>query len=56
MSETAVTPVPIPSGSLPAGAPIWSSIDAADWAQARPAPWVRPVPALLITVVWVIVA
>ncbi|WP_067014297.1 hypothetical protein [Streptomyces dysideae] len=54
MSET---PVPIPSGSVPAGTPAWSSSDAAQWAQAGPASWARPmwsVPALLVTVVWAI--
>ncbi|WP_181387070.1 hypothetical protein [Streptomyces sp. Act143] len=54
MSET---PVPIPSGSVPAGAPAWSSADAAQWAQARSASWSRPswsVSALLITVVWAV--
>ncbi|MFB6989334.1 hypothetical protein [Streptomyces sp. NPDC056304] len=54
MSET---PVPIPSGSVPAGTPAWSSTDAAPWARACPASWARPmwsVLALLITVVWAI--
>ncbi|WNZ10171.1 hypothetical protein [Streptomyces sp. 11x1] len=54
MSET---PVPIPSGSVPAGTPAWSSTDAASWAQAGPAPWAQPmwsVSALLVSVVWAI--
>ncbi|MFE2419791.1 hypothetical protein [Streptomyces hokutonensis] len=48
-------PVPIPSGSVPAGASVWSTADAARWTRARAAPWARPVWsvwALLITVVW----
>ncbi|MFF4567205.1 hypothetical protein [Streptomyces sp. NPDC001435] len=49
------SPFPIPSGSVPAGTPIWSSDDAAQWTRARGAPWARPlwsIWALLITVVW----
>ncbi|MGW3102993.1 hypothetical protein [Streptomyces sp. NPDC001100] len=48
-------PVPIPSGSVPAGASVWSREDAARWSRARAAPWARPVWSvwsLLITVVW----
>ncbi|MEU2874815.1 hypothetical protein [Streptomyces sp. NPDC007070] len=49
------SPVPTLSGSVPHGAPVWSSTDAALWAQARPASWARPIwsiLALVITVVW----
>ena len=48
-------PAPIPSGSVPAGTPVWSGEDAARWSRARSAPWARPlwsIWALLITVVW----
>ncbi|MEU6379083.1 hypothetical protein [Streptomyces sp. NPDC046909] len=51
------TPVPIPSGSVPAGAPAWLSADAARWVRARPASWARPlwsVSALLLSVAWAI--
>ncbi|MHC3467435.1 hypothetical protein ACYF6T_01860 [Streptomyces sp. 7R007] len=53
------TPVPIPSASVPAGAPPWSGEDAARWQRARSAPWARPswsVAALLVSVVWANVA
>ncbi|WP_406129540.1 hypothetical protein [Streptomyces sp. NBC_00989] len=54
MSEA---PVPIASGSVPAGTAAWSSADAIQWLRTRPAPWARPmwsVLALLVTVVWAI--
>ncbi|MGH1556077.1 hypothetical protein ACRAWF_42705 [Streptomyces sp. L7] len=54
MSET---PVPIPPESVPAGTPAWSSADAVQWLQTRPADWARPmwsVLALLVTVGWAI--
>ncbi|MFF7468974.1 hypothetical protein [Streptomyces sp. NPDC008092] len=54
MSET---PVPIPSGSVPAGAPAWLSADTEPWARLRPGAWARPkwsVLALILTVVWAI--
>ncbi|MFF8992429.1 hypothetical protein ACF09H_21335 [Streptomyces sp. NPDC014983] len=53
------TPAPIPPGSVPADAPVWSREDADRWSRARSASWARPlwsVWALLITVVWANVA
>ncbi len=49
------TPVPISSGSVPAGVPAWLSVDATEWVRLRPASWARPlwsVLVLLSTVVW----
>ncbi|MBK3563722.1 hypothetical protein [Streptomyces sp. MBT62] len=54
MSET---PVPIPPESVPADTPAWSSADAVQWLQTRPADWAQPmwsVLALLVTVGWAI--
>ncbi|MFG3547837.1 hypothetical protein [Streptomyces sp. NPDC047725] len=54
MSEIAV---PIPPGSVPAGAPLWLSADAGQWVRARPAVWARPlwsVLALVAAVVWAV--
>ncbi|MFD5636762.1 hypothetical protein ACFWJM_21870 [Streptomyces sp. NPDC127077] len=58
MSQTpAPIPAPISPCSASAGAPLWSSEEAARWSHLRHASWARPlwsVLALLITVVWAI--
>ncbi|MFE7392680.1 hypothetical protein [Streptomyces sp. NPDC057582] len=53
MSES---PVPIPSGSVPADIPNWQSVDAAAWRKAGLVPWTRPLWSVLALLVPLVVA